>query len=320
MEMVPLHSLSLIPKTEERAQWDLVNEKSGWHPVSLNGVQFYLGDETGLQHSYVDEDVVNGQTYYYAVVSYDFGGDENNEIIPSDSPMRLRVNTITNEIVYGPNVVKAVPSPPSAGYSSPSVLGDQINHVRGTTSGKIFYEIVDPQKVKQGQSYQITFDDTVFSNQQGISGYDTVYTKSYTLVDITEPHFPDTLINNEKNLPLEDGKIIDGIRLRFENVPSLEFNPERSYWSNDSIWSIRSDWFALFDAIGTKMPYDYRVIFIENQNVITEELCIRFIGNTETCFPGFLYPSMSVNFFVQRRIGLTGIEQRRLGGYSIYFH
>ena len=97
--------------------------------MSLNGVQFYLGDETGLQHSYVDEDVVNGQTYYYAVVSYDYGGDENNEIIPSDSPMRLRVNTITNEIVYGPNVVKAVPSPPSAGYSSASVLRNQINHV-----------------------------------------------------------------------------------------------------------------------------------------------------------------------------------------------
>ena len=110
--------------------------------MSLNGVQFYLGDETGLQHSYVDEDVVNGQTYYYAVVSYDFGGDESNEIIPSDSPMRLRVNTITNEIIYGPNVVKAVPSPPSAGYSSASVIGNQINHVRGTTSGKIFSETV----------------------------------------------------------------------------------------------------------------------------------------------------------------------------------
>ena len=81
-------------------------------------------------------------------------------------------------------------------------------------------------------------------------------------MDITEPHSPDTLINNEKNLPLEDGKIIDGIRLRFENVPSLEFNPEKSYWSNDSIWSIRSDWFALFDAIGTKMPYDLSLIHI----------------------------------------------------------
>ena len=113
----------------ERAQWDLVNGKYGWHPVSLNGVQFYLGDETGLQHSYVDEDVVNGQTYYYAVVSYDYGGDEFNEIIPSDSPMRLRVNTITNDISLGPNVVKVVPSPPAAGYSSASIVGDQVNHV-----------------------------------------------------------------------------------------------------------------------------------------------------------------------------------------------
>ena len=292
-----------------RAQWDLVNGKNGWHPVSLNGVQFYLGDETGLQHSYVDEDVVNGQTYYYAVVSYDYGGDELNEIIPSDSPMRLRVNTITNDISLGPNVVKVVPSPPAAGYSSASIVGDQVNHVKGTTSGKIFYEIVDPQSVKQDHTYQITFGDTVFANQQGISGYDTVYTKSYTLVDITNPNTPDTLLNDVKNLPIEDGDIIDGIRLRFENVPSLEFNPEKSYWSNDSIWTIRSDWFALFDAIGTKMPYDYRIIFTEEQITESLELCIRHIGNTTTCFPGFLYPSQSVNFFIERRVGLTGIEE-----------
>ena len=75
-----------------RAQWDLVDGKSGWHPVDLNGIKFYLGDDTGLTHSYVDHNVVNGQRYYYAVVSYDYGGDLSNNIIPSDSPMKLRVN------------------------------------------------------------------------------------------------------------------------------------------------------------------------------------------------------------------------------------
>ena len=55
-------------------------------------------EDTGLQHSYVDRDVVNGQRYYYAVVSYDYGGDLSNDIIPSDSPMRLKVNSLTGKL------------------------------------------------------------------------------------------------------------------------------------------------------------------------------------------------------------------------------
>ena len=83
-----------------RAQWDLIDGKSGWHPVDLNGIKFYLGDETGLVHSYVDNNVVNGQRYYYAVVSYDYGGDLTNNIIPSDSPMKLRVNPLTLSLIH----------------------------------------------------------------------------------------------------------------------------------------------------------------------------------------------------------------------------
>ena len=41
--------------------------------LEFNGVHYYMGDDTGLQHSFIDEDVVNGRTYYYAVVSYDAG-------------------------------------------------------------------------------------------------------------------------------------------------------------------------------------------------------------------------------------------------------
>jgi hypothetical protein len=57
------------------------------------------------------------------------------------------------------------------------------------------------------------------------------------------------------------------------------------------------------------MPYDYRIIFMEQQNTESLELCIRYIGNTTTCYPGFLYPSKNVNFFIERRIGLSGVEE-----------
>ena len=72
--------------------------------MDLNGIKYYLGNETGLVHSYIDTDVVNGQRYYYAVVSYDYGGDLTNNIIPSDSPMKLRVNPLTGAISLGPKL------------------------------------------------------------------------------------------------------------------------------------------------------------------------------------------------------------------------
>ena len=90
--------------------------------IDLNGVKFYLGDDTGLQHSFVDHNAVNGQRYYYAVVSYDYGGDLSNDIIPSDSPMRLRVNSLTGEIELGPNVVEVIPSPPLLGIMKQNFL------------------------------------------------------------------------------------------------------------------------------------------------------------------------------------------------------
>jgi len=292
----------------EKAQWDLENGKTGWHPIDLNGIKFYLGDDTGLQHSYVDDNVVNGQRYYYAVVSYDYGGDLTNEIIPSDSPMRLRVNSLTGEIELGPNVVEVTPSPPAAGYLDAEFTGDTIHHISGTSSGEIYFEIVDPMMIKDNHTYQITFTDTILANQQGPAGYDTVTTKSYFLVDIIDPQYPDTLVDNEYYLRESDGAIIDGFRLAFNNVDELRFNEEKSYWSRDNLWTFNFFMYATFNVVGTKLPYDYRIIFTEEHSDSSIDLCMRYLPNTTTCFPGFLYPGKPVNFMVERRESLTGIE------------
>ena len=246
-----------------RAQWDLVDGKSGWHPVDLNGIKFYLGDDTGLTHSYVDHNVVNGQRYYYAVVSYDYGGDLSNNIIPSDSPMKLRVNPLTGAVSLGPNVVEVVPSPPSAGFVDASFAGDQVDHVLGASSGEVFLEIVDPQMVRDAHTYQITFDDTLFLNQQGLAGYDTATTKSYYLVDITNENNPDTLINNSFDLPESDADVIDGFRLTFKNVESLGFNRSLSSWNTDSVWTFDVARYYTFNVVGSMLPFDYRVVFTD---------------------------------------------------------
>jgi hypothetical protein len=292
----------------EKAQWDLENGKTGWHPIDLNGIKFYLGDDTGLQHSYVDDNVVNGQRYYYAVVSYDYGGDLSNDIIPSDSPMRLRVNSLTGEIELGPNVVEVTPSPPSAGYNDAEFLSDTINHISGTSSGRIYYEIINPMNIKSDHTYQITFTDTILPNQQGPAGYDTVTTKSYFLVDVTDTEYPDTLVNDEHEIQASDGQVIDGFRLAFNNIDELRFNEENSHWSRDSIWTFNFFRYATFNVVGTQLPYDYRIIFTEELPDSSIDLCMRYLPNTTICYPGFMHYGKPINFKVERRESITGVD------------
>ena len=177
------------------ARWDKIDGKTGWHHLDLNGAQFYLGDDTGLQHSYVDHNVVNGQTYYYAVVAYDFGGDETNNIIPSDSPMRIRLNSLTGDLEMGPNVVEATPTQPSSGYIPGHIEDDFIKHVSGTSSGNVFFEVINPAQIIDEQNYRITFTDTLLPRDpENMQSYDTLTTQFWYLENITTG---DTLLKPE---------------------------------------------------------------------------------------------------------------------------
>ena len=69
----------------------------GYAEYGLNeGTAFYLGDDKGIAHSYIDMDVMNGKTYYYAVVAYDYGiqqfnisPTENNIVVELDESERI---------------------------------------------------------------------------------------------------------------------------------------------------------------------------------------------------------------------------------------
>jgi len=205
-------------------------------------------------------------------------------------------------------VVAVTPSPPSSGYVEANLDGNSIEHVLGASSGEISYEIIDPAKVKDNNRYRITFKDTIFLNQQGLAGYDTATTQSYSLINITNDDFHDTLLRDVSSLPISDGPIVDGIQLSFNNVEGLGFNQNFSYWSRDSLWTFDVGRYYTFNVVGSMLPYDYRVIFMDEKSDSSIDVCMRYLPNGTTCWPGFLHPAKEINFKVERQVSLTGVD------------
>ncbi len=143
------------------AQFDVSNGVKGYFQArgdlyqDARGYSFNLGNDTGLRHSFVDTDVKNGQTYYYALVAYD-KGDENSDIFPSENTKFISILS-TGEVVTDVNTVQVVPNAETAGYVPPP-SGIKIEG-SGDASGEIYYEVVAKDEVT-GNSYEIQFVDT----------------------------------------------------------------------------------------------------------------------------------------------------------------
>jgi len=144
------------------AQFDIKNDIKGYFRStpelyqSAQGFAFYLGDDTGLRHTFVDDEVENGRRYYYAVVAYD-RGDEITGIFPGENTKTIRIES-TGEITTDINTAVAVPNAPSAGYIAPTDL-IEMDRAAGPSSGTARYSIVD-QTVLTGHRYRVEFLDT----------------------------------------------------------------------------------------------------------------------------------------------------------------
>ena len=167
------------------AQFDKRNGLTGYHDLQFgeeigvpNGVHYYMGDDTGLQHSFIDEDVVNGRTYYYAVLSYDAGyvngyfEDGISEIenllpiSPSESPASITVTqgVITN---FDRNTVQVRPNPRASDYISGEIDTDDQSFVLQTTgqaTGSVRAEVVDDALLKDNR-YTIIFHDQTLDSK-----------------------------------------------------------------------------------------------------------------------------------------------------------
>ena len=252
------------------AQFDLEDEWYGPHPLDIYGVKFNMGENTGLSHTWTDTDVVNGQTYYYAVVSYDFGqvnyGDGPPEgIAPSLCASIIKTDAFGRVTFLDVNCGVAVPRPGSAGYTPPSLV-DEIDH-DGPATGKIGLNIVEKYKVPSGVvSYELEFIDSTAFHTQTVP--------HYTLRDVVQ----DTLVIDTSEVLFrgQESTVFNGSVLNFYNDTSIVYDIDGSGWINgnsDYTPRIRMnpDWENLSGRrLNIEIPSDYEIEFLGEDTVQTE--------------------------------------------------
>lgn len=283
------------------AQFDLDNGNAGYFPEAAFGVSFYLGDDTGLQHVWTDTTVQNGQTYYYAVTSYDrgFSGiiDTSQAIFfPAECPKVITIST-DGELNLDQNTVIATPTAPAAGYV-PAVTG-QSNHLVGSATGTVHTEIVDPSQVRDGQSYSIVFDEvnsSFFSDTAFVrdgESHDTllvvdlsdpgIETRILDLYDSTyQALFEDPYFETWAKFRTVETTVLDGQRLYFllPSRPGTQIN-SLSKWTSgvsdpDSLLGFS---LQIFNAptIGLTGERDYRnyeIIFYDDDVNMSSEVSL----------------------------------------------
>jgi len=261
------------------AQFDLQDGITGFDPVGFKGVRFYLGDDTGLRHSYVDEGVTNGQRYFYAVTAYDFGFP-GADIAPSETPISVDVG-LRGDITTGTNVVVVRPTDKAAGYLPPEVAS--FDHISGSSTGEISIDVLDPSAVLDGHVYKISFDDTLIIGEKT----DTMTTKHFSVFDSTAGSMKieeSTLLDPEDEIP-----VFDGIRLSLQNEDNVTLNEMRSGWSRGEIYPFTFSPVTFIGVEGEKRPNDYRVIIGEpGMN-----------ASKDTTIGDFPLPPKEVNFEVR---------------------
>ncbi|MBT3447774.1 MAG: hypothetical protein HOC28_01765 [Bacteroidetes Order II. Incertae sedis bacterium] len=208
------------PLTNEvgvEAKFDLENGLKGPSPIVFpqRGVSFDLGDDTGLFHSYVDTDVTNGQTYYYAVTAYDRGyapgqdGQFANGIPPSETAKTITYNPVTDSYIFDTNTKRVVPRPRTAGYVSPSIeAAGGLQRSSGYGTGDITVRILDESAVKDGAQYALSFEK-IPDVRYSVEDMNTIQTQIKAVVGKTSSLGFQNIRSDSFVLSTENGAILE---------------------------------------------------------------------------------------------------------------
>ena len=138
-------------------QCDKIDSITGYANFALSeGTAYYLGDDTGIKHHYIDQDVINGVTYYYALVAYDYGIQQFN-ISPTENNIVVELDEFENIIRVGKNVQIVKSRTNAAGYIPPSLEIDESQTSEIIKPGVIVPHVANDEDIKVDHTYRVTF-------------------------------------------------------------------------------------------------------------------------------------------------------------------
>lgn len=223
--------------TGSSCKWDLIDSVSGISETTFQGrgTHYYLGDESGLVHAFVDSNgVVNGQTYFYALVAYDRGNDLM-EIPPSECSKIISYNPTTNEFKFDVNTGMVIPRSPTLGYQKPFFTNSQTPFQdverkpgKGRGDGTIRLQILDERLVENGDQYSLAFDTTGGLSYSVLTDYTTKqnvlsYRDKYVELDNHNLVGESVVVTNQsgsKTYQLSNDYVLDLIEGRFMTLSS----------------------------------------------------------------------------------------------------
>jgi hypothetical protein len=206
---------------EPLVQFDLADSITGLDPAygpDFPNANKWLGDDTGLQHAFTDDNVVNGQEVWYCITAYDRG------VFDPDDPS-VTEPSYENALGvsrYDVNIAVVTPGTP-AGNLSPGVASPFTELGGRVADGTLELVVADPMQLLD-HSYRIIFNDpgdTIYVGQ------DTVVADTLTmnLEDLTAQsfYFVNELTGEGfyyQNIPLsgDDLPIVNGFRIIAQNI------------------------------------------------------------------------------------------------------
>ena len=216
------------------AQYDLNNGIAG---VSTLDPYFFLGEDTGLSHKFVDRNLKNGVEYWYAVCAYDH--EDTWGILPVVPLENPRLSTTE---YLGDNTVSAIPQKKPAGYKGPELLATS----NGPTTVELLWEMIDENAVVDNV-YTIFIDDTT-----------NPALKTFTVYDDAKNQI---IIENCPNLHgEEDTPIFEGIKLLVIDEDGVAFDASKTGWFTEAGDTSDCNW-EISASPTSAYPYFYEVRF-----------------------------------------------------------
>ncbi len=201
------------------AQFDLIDDIYGFSTITVEGVAYFLGDETGLTHTLTDSTVTNGQLYYYAVTAYDTGEDSLYKVYPSENSISVS-QTLRGGVILAKNVVEVRPNVPAKGYEPAKIL--ELDHTEGEGTGNVVIQIVNSELIPDGHEYKVDF----------VNLGNNVKADFYRLIDVTTQ---DTLFKSGKDFGgFGVGPVASGILPIINTPETIQIDSVESGFTDNS--------------------------------------------------------------------------------------